>query len=153
MIVVDSSVIAYCWINGDRTALAHRLRKIDPDWHAPVLWRSELRNILTGYRRDESLDESQVRQIMAAAEAALAGREHYVPSDRVFTVAEARRLSAYDAEFVVLAEVLGVPLVTEDQAVLAAFARALTVEDAVESLHILHDSIPWPGPTPFPLTA
>ena len=53
MIVVDSNVIAYCWINGERTALAHRLRRLDPDWHAPVLWRSELRNILTGYRRDE----------------------------------------------------------------------------------------------------
>jgi predicted nucleic acid-binding protein len=134
VIVVDSNVIAYCWINGDRTALAHRLRKLDPDWHAPVLWRSELRNILAGYRRDGSLDDSQVRQIMVAAEAALAGREHYVPSDRVFAVTRASRLSAYDAEFVLLAEILGAPLVTEDKVVLAAFARALTVEDAVESL-------------------
>jgi hypothetical protein len=61
VIVVDSNVIAYCWINGEQAALAHRLRKADPDWHAPVLWRSELRNILTGCRRDGSLDESQVR--------------------------------------------------------------------------------------------
>jgi predicted nucleic acid-binding protein len=133
VIVVDSNVIAYCWINGDRTALAHRLRKIDPDWHAPVLWRSELRNILTGYGRDGSLDEAQVRAIMAAAEAALAGREHYVPSERVFAMTEASRLSAYDAEFVVLAEILGAPLVTEDKSVLAAFTHALTIEDATES--------------------
>ncbi|MGB7738939.1 MAG: type II toxin-antitoxin system VapC family toxin [Steroidobacteraceae bacterium] len=134
MIVVDSNVIAYCWINGDRTALAHRLRKVDPDWHAPVLWRSELRNILTGYRRDGSLDESQVRRIMAAAESALAGREHYLPRDRVFAVTEASRLSAYDAEFVALAQILGAPLVTEDRTILAAFQSALTLEDAVESL-------------------
>jgi len=135
MIVVDSNVIAYCWINGARTALAHRLRKIDPEWHAPVLWRSELRNILTGYRRDGSLDNSQVRQIMAAAEAALAGREHYLPSDRVFAVTEASRLSAYDAEFVALAEILGAPLVTEDRAILAAFTRgAMNLESAVQSL-------------------
>ena len=134
MIVVDSSVIAYCWINGDRTELAHRLRRIDPDWHAPVLWRSELRNILTGYRRDGSLHGSQVRQIMAAAEAALAGREHYLPSDRVFAVTEASRLSAYDAEFVALAEILGAPLVTEDRAILAAFAGgAINLEGAVGS--------------------
>jgi len=134
VIVVDSNVIAYCWINGDRTALAHRLRTLDPDWHAPVLWRSELRNILTGYCRDGSLDESQVRQIMAVAEAALAGCEHYVPSDRVFAVTETSHLSAYDAEFVALAEILATPLVTDDKAVRAAFERALTVEDAVESL-------------------
>jgi predicted nucleic acid-binding protein len=133
VIVVDSNVIAYCWINGDRTALAHRLRRLDQDWHAPVLWRSELRNILTGYGRDGSLDGSQVRDIMAAAESGLAGREHYLPSGRVFTVTEASRLSAYDAEFVVLAEVLGVPLVTEDKAILAAFPRiAMSIEAAVD---------------------
>ena len=134
MIVVDSNVIAYCWINGERTALAHRLRRLDPEWHAPVLWRSELRNILAGYRRDGSLDERQVRQVMTAAEAGLAGREHHLPSERVFQVTEASRLSAYDAEFVALAEILGVTLVTEDRAILGAFpGRAINVEAAVES--------------------
>ena len=131
MIVVDSNVIAYCWIHGERTALAHRLRGLDPDWHAPVLWRSELRNILTGYRRDRSLSEAQVRQIMRAAEAGLAGREHHLPSERVFAVTEASRLSAYDSEFVALAEILGVRLVTEDRAILAAFPdRALNLDAA-----------------------
>lgn len=134
MIVVDSNVIACCWINGERTALAHRLRRLDPDWHSPVLWRSELRNILTGYRRDGSLDASQVRQIMAAAGAGLAGREHHLPSSRVFLLAEQGRLSAYDAEFVALAEILGVRLVTEDRAILAAFPGLATdVVGAVES--------------------
>lgn len=135
MIVVDSNVIAYCWINGERTALAHRLRRLDPDWHAPVRWRSELRNILTGYRRDGSLDASHVRRIMAAAEAGFAGREHYVPSARVFRVTELSRLSAYDAEFVALAEILGARLVTEDRAILAAFPQlAVGVAGAAEAL-------------------
>jgi len=132
MIVVDSNVIAYCWTRGQRTDLAHRLRRLDADWHAPVLWRSELRNILAGYRRDGSLGPEHVRRIMAAAEAGLAGREHHLPSERVFAVTERAPLAAYDAEFVALAEILGVRLVTEDKAVLAAFpARALTVEAAL----------------------
>lgn len=132
MIVVDSNVIAYCWINGDRTALAHRLRRLDPDWHAPVLWRSELRNILAGYRRDGSLSGEQVRRIMAGTESAFAGREHYLPSDRVFTVVERGRLSAYDCEFVALAEILGVPLVTEDRAILAACpGHSMNLEQSV----------------------
>jgi predicted nucleic acid-binding protein len=131
MIVVDSNVIAYCWIHGEQTTLAHRLRRLDPDWHAPVLWRSELRNILTGYRRDGSLTEEQVRRIMAAAEAGLTGREHHLPSDRVFAVTERHRLSAYDAEFVALAEILGVPLVTEDRAILRCCpGHALNLEAA-----------------------
>ena len=132
MIVVDSNVIAYCWINGDRTALAHRLRRLDPDWHAPVLWRSELRNILAGYRRDGSLSGEQVRRIMAGAESAFAGREHHLPSDRVFAVTERSRLSAYDSEFVALAEILGVLLVTEDRAILAACpGKSLNLEQSV----------------------
>ncbi len=134
MIVVDSNVIAYCWIHGARTEATHRLRRLDADWHAPVLWRSELRNILAGYRRDGSLDEQQTRRIMAAAEAGLAGREHHLPSERVFQVIEASRLSAYDAEFVALAEILDVTLVTEDRAVLSAFPeRAISIEAAIEA--------------------
>lgn len=135
MIVVDSNVIAYCWIRGERTALAHRLRQLDPDWHAPLLWRSELRNILVGYRRDGSLVDEQVRRVMAAAEGGLSGREHHLPSDRVFAVTERHRLSAYDAEFVALAEILGVPLVTEDRLILTccpAYARSL---EAAVDLH------------------
>jgi predicted nucleic acid-binding protein len=133
MIVVDSNIIAYCWIRGERTALAHQLRRLDPDWHAPVLWRSELRNILVGYRRDGSLAEEQVRRIMAAAEAGLAGREHHLPSERVFAVTERHRLSAYDAEFIALAEILGVPLVTDDRAILRCWpAQALSLEAAVD---------------------
>jgi len=133
MIVVDSNVIAYCWIHGERTALAHRLRRLDPDWHAPVLWRSELRNILAGYRRDGSLDGGQVRQVMSAAEAGLGGREHHLPSERVFAVLERSRLSAYDSEFVALAEILDVRPVTEDRAILAACAdRSLSLASALE---------------------
>lgn len=132
MIVVDSNVIAYCWIHGERTALAHRLRRLDPDWHAPVLWRSELRNILAGYRRDGSLDGTQVRQVMSTAEAGLGGREHHLPSERVFAVLERSRLSAYDSEFVALAEILDVRLVTEDRAILAACPdRALSLASAL----------------------
>jgi predicted nucleic acid-binding protein len=120
VIVVDSNVIAYCWINGERTPLAHRLRRQDPQWHAPVLWRSEMRSILAGYWRDRSLTESQSRQIMAAAEAGMVGREHHLSSERVFEIVGSTRLSAYDCEFVALAIALGVRLVTEDRAILGA---------------------------------
>jgi len=52
-----------------------------------------------------------------------------VPSSRVFELAGKSRLSAYDCEFVVLASVLSVPLVTADKAVLKAFPeQARTME-------------------------
>ena len=129
MIVVDSNVVAYYWVNGPLTETARLVQRADPDWHAPVLWRSEMRSVLTGYLRDGSLSGAQIGRIMAAAEEALAGREHIVPSDQVFRLVGETGLSAYDCEFVALASTLGVPLVTADRAVLKAFPdRALTME-------------------------
>ncbi len=34
---------------------AERLIEGEPDWHAPILWRSEFRNILAGYLRRKTL--------------------------------------------------------------------------------------------------
>ncbi|MGH8655004.1 MAG: type II toxin-antitoxin system VapC family toxin [Gammaproteobacteria bacterium] len=134
MIVVDSNVIAYCWVNGRLTALAQSMRVKDPEWHVPILWRSEMRSILTGYLRDGSLTGAQITRIMEAAEGALAASEHLVPSASVFEIAGKSRLSAYDCEFVVLASVLAVPLVTADKAVLRAFPeQALTMEAFLEA--------------------
>ncbi len=66
---------------------------------------------------------------MEAAEDALAGSEHLVPSASVFEIAGKSRLSAYDCEFVALAGVLAVPLVTSDKEVLKAYpGQALTME-------------------------
>ena len=129
MIVVDSNVIAYCWVNGPLTTLAQSVRVKDPEWHVPILWRSEMCSILSGYLRDGSLTRSQVSQIMHEVEGAFAGREHIVPSASVFEIAEKSRLSAYDCEFIVLASVFDTPLVTADKAVLKAFPDvALTME-------------------------
>jgi predicted nucleic acid-binding protein len=130
VIVVDSNVIAYCWVNGPLTALAQRVRVKDPEWHAPILWRSEMRSILAGYLRDGSLSGAQVADIMAAAEEALAGREHLVPSDKVFELVRETRLSAYDCEFTALAAVLSVPLVTADKAVLRTFPEGAQTMEA-----------------------
>ena len=100
------------------------MRVKDPEWHAPILWRSEMRNILTGYLRD-----GRISRVMDTAENALAGSEHIVPSSPVPEAAGRSRLSAYDCEFVVLASVLAVPLVTADKAILKAFPElAMTMD-------------------------
>ena len=129
MIVVDSNVVAYYWVNGPLTELAQRVQQTDPDWHAPLLWRSEMRSVLAGYLRDGSLRAEQIARIMASAEESFAGREHIVPSDKVFQLAGETRLSTYDCEFVALASTLGVPLLTADKAILKAYPdRELTME-------------------------
>ena len=129
MIVVDTNVVHYCWVRGQNTGLAQAVRARDPDWHVPLLWRSEMRNVLTAYLRRGMLSRLQIDGILRAATVALAGAEHVAPDNLVLDTVEASTLTAYDCEFVALASLLGVPLVTADRAILKAFPdRALTME-------------------------
>jgi predicted nucleic acid-binding protein len=121
MIVVDTNVLAYLWMPGDRTPQAEKLLRHDPDWNAPLLWRSEFRNILAGCLRRGDLDLETALQIADEAEGQMRGREFSVPSSEVLARVAGSDCSAYDCEFVVLAEELGVSLVTSDRRILRAF--------------------------------
>jgi predicted nucleic acid-binding protein len=55
VIVVDANVIAYLVIPGKFTEVAERLLETDPQWVAPRLWRSEVRNVLATYVRNALL--------------------------------------------------------------------------------------------------
>jgi predicted nucleic acid-binding protein len=133
VIVVDTNVIHYCWVRGQNTEAAQAVRRKDPDWHAPILWRSELRNVLTAYLRRRLLSRIQIAEILSAADRGLVDSEHIIGDDLVLDVVESSTLTAYDAEFVALAGALGVPLVTADKAVIKAFPdRALSMEAFVD---------------------
>lgn len=121
MIVVDTNVIAYLYLPTEHTALAEALLIQDPDWAAPLLWRSELRNVLALYLRQGLLDFEAGYAIQTEAESLLAGREYDVGSLEVLRLAASSGCAAYDCEFVALAEFLGVPLVTADREVLRKF--------------------------------
>jgi predicted nucleic acid-binding protein len=128
MIVVDTNVLAYLWLPGDHTMAAERLLKRDPDWNAPLLWRSEFRNVLAGCLRRGDVTLETALQIADGAEGQMRGREYSVPSAQVLSRVEESECSAYDCEFVVLADELGVSLVTSDEKLLKSFpavARAL----------------------------
>ena len=61
MIVADANPIAYLLIPGPFTADAERVLKKDPEWLAPMLWRSEFASILIKYVRAGTLT-SRVRK-------------------------------------------------------------------------------------------
>ena len=112
MIVVDSNVVAYLYLPGEHTAKAEALLEQDPDWAAPVLWRSEFRNILAGCLRRRTLTFAQACGVQSEAEDLLAGSEFELDSKAVLELVRDSDCSAYDCEFAALAMKLQVKLVT-----------------------------------------
>ena len=121
MIVVDVNVIAYLVIDGERSAEARAILERDPEWSAPLVWRSEWRNVLAGYLRRGSIDHSTALENIRYAETLVRGREYVVDGPRVMALVMRSTCSAYDCEYVALAHDLDVPLVTTDPQVLEAF--------------------------------
>jgi predicted nucleic acid-binding protein len=121
LIVVDTNVVAGLVLRAERSDLCERLFEQDRDWAAPLLWRSELRNILATQIRVGAI---HLDHAIAAAESALAlllGREFSVDTASVLRLTMESRCTAHDCEFVALARHLAVPLVTVDRQVLRAF--------------------------------
>jgi predicted nucleic acid-binding protein len=123
MIVVDSNVLVYLYLPGEYTADAEALLETDPEWAAPVLWRSEFRNVLAGYMRRKVLTFDQAYAVQSEAENLLAGSEFEVNSHAVLELVRDSECSAYDCEFIALAIKLNTKLVTMDKKVLRAFPK------------------------------
>ena len=121
MIVVDTNLLVYLYVSGQNTAQAETVLVRDPVWVAPLLWRSEFRNVLAGlvHRRGLGLDDAV--RIAHEAERRMAGGEYTVASQQVLGLAARSGCSAYDCEFVGLARDLRVSFVTGDRQILAAF--------------------------------
>jgi predicted nucleic acid-binding protein len=123
VIVADTNLISYLLLNGPESATARNVFLRDPEWAAPLLWRSEFRNVLVVYARRRKLGIEEAERHFLGAEKLVAGREHLVDAGRVLCLALSSSCSAYDCEFVALARELGVPLVTGDARVLKEFPR------------------------------
>ena len=123
MIVVDTNVIGYLYLSSAYSEQAERALLKDAEWAAPLLWRSELRNVLALYMRKGWLSLEDAVRIMDEAVRLMAGREYAVDSVQVLELVEKSTCSAYDCEFVALARDLGVPLVTVDKQILRDFPR------------------------------
>jgi len=133
MIVVDTNVLIYLTLPNDFAAQAEVLYLKDQHWAAPVLWRSEFRNVLSLYMRKKLLTLEAAIATFAQAEATIAANEYQVESQGVLQLAEASNQTAYDCEFVALAQRLGVCLVTTDKKLLKAFPLvAVSLSDAAK---------------------
>lgn len=129
MIVADANLILYLSVEGDLTPLAEAALDAEPGWVAPVLWRSEVRNGLLNYFRHGLLSFESVMVSWQLAEETIGGREYAVDARKVLELATQTKCSAYDCEYVALAQDLRVPLVTTDRQILREFPKtAMSLE-------------------------
>ncbi len=115
MIVVDTNLVAYTLIAGEKTAQAREMLARDPDWRLPSLWRHEFLNVLATYARQGHATAAQARGIWVAAVTRFSPAEEPVDAEAALAIAVEHPVSAYDAQFVALARRLRAPLVTEDR--------------------------------------
>lgn len=123
MIVVDTNVIASMWVPNNMDEWVYKVLKKDNDWIAPLLWRSEFRNILSVYLRKSILDLPVVLQAIEEAEQLMDAKEFEVNSTQVMSLVSDSSCSAYDCEFVALADDLNIPLVTFDKKIIREFSN------------------------------
>jgi len=122
VIVVDTSVIASLWVPNDMEELAYEVLRKDPDWVAPLLWRSELRNVMALYLKKNILKISTILQSMQEAEQFMESNSYEVNSTQVLQLVQNSNCSSYNCEFVALADDLGVQLVSFDKQICREFS-------------------------------
>jgi predicted nucleic acid-binding protein len=126
VIVVDTIVIAYLFLTSEKSDLAEIALRKDSEWAAPLLWRSELRNVLALYMRKQLLSLAEAQRIMGAAADLMRGREYTAQSSYILHLAATSKCSAYDCEFVTIARDLSIKLVTVDSKILKNFPLIAT---------------------------
>lgn len=121
MIVVDVNVVVYFLIEGEKTASARNLRRRDPDWRLPALWRHEYLNVLATFAREGGATVAEARTLWRRGLGLFAAREQSVDMESALALAAENRISAYDAQYITLARRLQTVCVTEDRRLLGQF--------------------------------
>ena len=135
MIVVDANIVAHFFIDGGKTAMARKVREHDPHWIVPEIWRHEFLNILVTSCLFAKMPRETAERIWMDAEDLLRGSIYGPNWKEALAAAVERSTTAYEAEYVVLAQARGVQCVTEDVPLQKAFpetAVSMTVFLGIE---------------------
>ncbi len=134
MIVADTNIISYLLLPTSYTESVDALYKLDSSWVAPLLWKSEFRNVLALYLRKKIITLEKALQLQEKAELIMTHNEFDVSSSQVLALINESNCSSYDCEFIALAHHLNTLLITQDKKILKDFpSTAITVADFLSS--------------------
>lgn len=130
MIVADVNLLSYLLINGAHTALAERVYARDRRWIAPRYYRFEFLNVLSNHCRFHGMPLDRATAIWHRASRIMPGFSVEPDPVDVLSASVAHSLSTYDCEYVVLARMRRLRLVTADKRVVANVPDvAVSMED------------------------
>lgn len=116
MIVVDTNILVYLFVQGPKTKPALRLLERDSEWILPVLWRHEFHNVMVTHVRTMRLSLDQAEGILDRAIDLLSDSEREADLTLALRMAADYGVTGYDAQFLALANSLNVVCLSEDKA-------------------------------------
>lgn len=115
MIVADTNLVAQLILKLDQTKTAQDIYRNDPEWVMPELWRHEFLNVLASYLRFDHVQPERLALAWQSANVLFADSARQPDILNALKLAGERNVSAYDAQYLALAQSLSLPLVTEDR--------------------------------------
>jgi predicted nucleic acid-binding protein len=113
VLLIDTNVLAYLLIEGDRTPAAQALYERDPDWRSEMFILVEFSNVLATYVRTHALTVEEGLALLARAQSLMPSLASASHAHALETAAQLR-ICAYDGRFICVAKELGTRLITED---------------------------------------
>jgi predicted nucleic acid-binding protein len=130
VIVVDANILVYSLVVSEHQTNTMRLREKGPDWRVPGLCLHEVHNVLVTMERQGFMTQDQRYGLLSRVEQFMQVAESPVDLSAALANAARYRITGYDAQYVTLAQGLGVPLITEDRRLRTAVPDGvLTVEE------------------------
>jgi predicted nucleic acid-binding protein len=120
VLLIDTNILVYFYLQGIQTLAVRELARRDHDWQSESYLLIELSNVLTSYLVAGILPLEHAQKVFVQAQQKMSGALHTVPHLEVLAICHQYKVTAYDARFLLLAQNLGCKLVTEDKKLRAA---------------------------------
>lgn len=118
MIAVDTQIIVYHFLPGEKSELTENLLRKDSNWITSPLWKYEFRNVLAGFLRKRLLSSIDAIRISEEAELFFNNREVHTSPAKIVELIEKYPCTGYDLEFLAVAQEMGTKLVTNDKEII-----------------------------------
>ena len=134
MIVVDSNIITARNLTSSLTSQARQVEEKDPVWIVPALWRYEFQNVLATAIKVKQIKPEQAIDIWEKVSKVLIENECEPSASRVIDLVAQQGITAYDGQFIALAQEMGIPFVTLDRELQEKFpGTAISMDEFLKS--------------------